>query len=131
MTEPPVVIQRILPYPPQHVFDRFVGSIGQWWVPRTAPWGSAAVLSLESGRDGAVREDDQVVGRIDVWQPGEALQFTLHGSTVTVTFAAHSRGTRLTLTHTGWSPWADPGVLDVRSFEDVVRAWWLDAALRL
>ena len=119
-----VRVQRVLPVEPEVVFRRFTGEIGQWWSPRTAPWGTgAAVLRLGEGEGAAVHEGDRVVGRIEVWSPPREVAFSLHGSRVRVAFDAHARGTLLVLEHTGWQAWAGP--VDRQSFHDVVAGFWL------
>ncbi|MEY7850181.1 methyltransferase domain-containing protein [Natrarchaeobius sp. A-rgal3] len=67
-------------------------------------------LHLEAGPDGRIVEDDFEVGRVDVWEPGEAVVVEWHPTSwepaatteLSLAFEALEDGTRVTVEHRGW-----------------------------
>ncbi|HJW40203.1 MAG TPA: SRPBCC domain-containing protein [Rhizomicrobium sp.] len=103
---------------PVETFDIFTRDIALWWRPsplfRFTPRDGGA-LSFEPGEGGRFIETLPsgtvfVIGRIQVWQPGERLVFGWRQATfakdqntqVEVRFEAVGDETRVTVEHTGW-----------------------------
>ena len=112
----PIVLELVVPCPPQRAFDYFTRDIGRWWPLATHSLGEADAANvhfeprvggrvIETARDGR----EWVWGSVTAWQPGERVAFSWHldrdpatAQSVEVVFAAAPSGTRVTLTHGGW-----------------------------
>jgi len=112
----PIVVDIVVPCPPDRAFDYFVRDVGRWWPLSSHSLGreqSASVRFepheggrlIETVRDGT----EHTWGTITRWTPGHRLAFTWHldrapatAQVVDVTFAADGTRTRVTLAHSGW-----------------------------
>jgi len=112
----PVVVEIVVPCPPDRAFDYFTRDIGRWWPLSTHSLGGEHATDVRfEPREGGrlierVREGaEHAWGTVTQWRPGERVAFTWHldrspdsAQLVEVTFAAHGARTRVTLTHSGW-----------------------------
>jgi len=117
----PIVVELVVPCPPDRAFDYFTHDIGRWWPLATHSVGRERARDvrfeprpggqlLESLADGS----ESAWGRVEVWRPGECVRFTWHpgrdaatAQWVEVAFAANPAGTKVTLTHGGWERLGD------------------------
>lgn len=102
---------------PGAAFRYFTDDIGAWWPLATYSVGRDAAATcafeprvggtlLERTHDGAIH----AWGTVTAWEPPHRVAFTWHpgrtaetAQTVDVRFTATASGTRVTLTHDGWS----------------------------
>lgn len=112
----PIVVDVVVPCPPERAFDYFARDIGRWWPLSTHSLGGeqSADVRFEAHEGGrlieTVRDGTQHVwGTVTQWKPGQRLAFTWHldrapatAQLVDVVFAAQGGQTRVTLTHAGW-----------------------------
>ena len=131
----PIVIDLVVPCPPERAFDYFTRDIGRWWPLATHSCGEAdaVALALEPRIGGLLVEHTRdgtrhVWGEVTAWEPGRRVAFTWHpgrgidwATHVDVAFAAHPSGTRVTLTHDGWDA-RDDGA---RARENYADGWRL------
>ena len=102
--------------PPTDVFTAFVHELGAWWDPRYSAdpttFEDAAIEPKVGGRVLATHSDglEHEWGRVDTWDPPRRLgwSFTLaqdpsHPSLVEVEVIPRDGGSRLRLTHGGWT----------------------------
>ena len=112
----PIVVDVVVPCPPDRAFDYFTRDIGRWWPLATHSLGEANAVDVrfeprvggrlvETSRDGG----EHVWGEVTAWQPGRLVAFSWHLSRdpstaqcVDVRFTPAPEGTRVTLTHGGW-----------------------------
>ncbi|MBA3529193.1 MAG: SRPBCC domain-containing protein [Propionibacteriaceae bacterium] len=101
---------------PERAFDLFTASFGDWWPLTThSVYGDeAASVVMGAGIGAAIietsRSGEQAQwGTVTGWQPGQLLEFSWHpglpleeATDVRVTFESSSRGTLVTLEHSGW-----------------------------
>jgi Activator of Hsp90 ATPase homolog 1-like protein len=111
----PIVVEQVVPVGPDAAFTAFTRDLGAWWDPRLTPDPATYTgvdLDPEVGGELAMRHGDErfVWGRVSAWEPGVryAQSFTLaldraHPTSLEVTFAAEEGGTRVRLTHGGWT----------------------------
>ena len=112
----PIVVDLVVPCPPDRAFHYFTHDIGRWWPLATHSLGEADSADVrfeprEGGRLIETRRDgrEHTWGTVTIWQPGRHLAFSWHldrdpatAQWVDVRFAADPAGTRVTLTHGGW-----------------------------
>lgn len=112
----PIVLDTIVPCPPDRAFDYFTRDIGRWWPLERHSCGEADALDvrLEPRQGGRIVESTRsgathVWGTLTEWQLGRRVAFTWHpgrdaegAQWVDVTFAPNAAGTRVTLTHGGF-----------------------------
>ncbi|HVF63639.1 MAG TPA: SRPBCC domain-containing protein [Casimicrobiaceae bacterium] len=115
-TTPAIVVDVVVPCPPDRAFHYFTRDIGRWWPLKSHSLGMehAVDVRFETGEGGRLFEvardgRERSWGTVTTWEPGRRVAFTWHldrdASTaqhVDVTFAQASDGTRVTLTHGGW-----------------------------
>lgn len=114
---PPLVHTVIVSATPERAFEAFTGELAAWWDPRlTADAESFRQVELEPavGADVEFAHEGGLryrIGTVSAWEPGTrfAMSFCLamdpdHPSTLAADFEPHGPGTRLTLTHAGWTP---------------------------
>ena len=112
----PIVVDVVVPCPPDRAFDYFTRDIGRWWPLATHSLGEADAADVrfeprvggrlvETLRDGG----EHVWGEVTAWRPGSQVAFSWHlgrdpstAQCVDVQFAPTPGGTRVTLTHGGW-----------------------------
>lgn len=112
----PIVLDLVVPCPPERAFDYFTRDLGRWWPLATHSLGEAEALDVrfeprvggrlvETLRDGR----EHTWGSVSAWRPGSKVEFTWHldrdpatAQWVRVEFAPDPAGTRVTLTHGGW-----------------------------
>jgi uncharacterized protein YndB with AHSA1/START domain len=112
----PIVVDLVVPCPPERAFDYFTRDIARWWPLASHSVGGDKALGVafeprvggrlvESLHDGR----ESTWGEVTAWRPGRQVAFTWHpgrdpdtAQLVDVRFAAHPSGTRVTLTHGGW-----------------------------
>jgi Activator of Hsp90 ATPase homolog 1-like protein len=112
----PIVVDLVVPCPPDRAFEYFTRDIGRWWPVGTHSLGGqdatdvrfeprAGGRLIESQRDGS----EHAWGTVTSWQPGRQVAFSWHlnrdpvtAQWVDVRFAPNPTGTRVTLTHGGW-----------------------------
>lgn len=112
----PIVLDLVVPCPPDRAFDYFTRDIGRWWPLSTHSLGQAdaAGVHFEPREGGRLIETERdgrelVWGSVTDWKPGTRLAFSWHlgkdpstAQWVEVKFARNPAGTRVTLTHGGW-----------------------------
>jgi uncharacterized protein YndB with AHSA1/START domain len=112
----PIVVELVVPCPPERAFEYFTRDIGRWWPLQTHSLArqDAADVRFEPREGGRLIESlrdgrEQTWGTVTVWQPGRYLKFSWHldrdpatAQWVEVRFATNPAGTRVTLTHGGW-----------------------------
>ena len=112
----PIVVEVVVPCPPDRAFDYFTRDIARWWplASHSCALADAIDVAFEPRVGGRLvertrRGDIHLWGEVSAWQPGERVAFTWHpgrdasaATSVDVRFAAQSGGTRVTLTHGGW-----------------------------
>jgi hypothetical protein len=103
--------------PPDDAFRLFTEGFAEWW-----PLGSYSVTGdnaehcdMEPWVGGKILErtgsgEEREWGAVTIWDPPDRVEFTWHpgatrgdDQTVTVDFRVEADGTRVTLTHRGWS----------------------------
>ena len=112
----PIVVDIVVPCPPDRAFDYFARDIGRWWPLSTHSLGRDQSVNvrfepreggglIETVRGGA----EHSWGTVTQWKPGQRLAFTWHldrapatAQLVDVAFVAQGGHTRVTLTHSGW-----------------------------
>jgi uncharacterized protein YndB with AHSA1/START domain len=134
---------------PDTAFDLFTREIDQWW--RRGPrfrnaTGGSGIIAIEPGEGGRVfesfdtgdREHVIEIGRTRIWDPPRRLVFEWRNSNfapgehteVEVAFEKTSSGTRVTVTHRGWSRIrSDHPVrhgLVGADFSRMIGLWWSD-----
>ena len=149
-------VTALIEVPPDIAFRAFTEEIDQWWrrgLKYRVSGKGRGILHLESGVGGRLFESIQSksgaakvveTGRVTAWEPPHRLvlewrnvNFSPSEKTeVEVLFAASPSGTRVTVTHRGWSAVrADHPArhgLEVAAFLRMMGLWWgeLMAALR-
>jgi hypothetical protein len=112
----PVVVDLVVPCPPDRAFDYFTRDIGRWWPLETHSVGRDQARSVQfeprvGGRLVETCADGRAStwGTVEAWEHARRLRFSWHpgrepatAQWVEVTFAANPAGTRVTLTHGGW-----------------------------
>jgi uncharacterized glyoxalase superfamily protein PhnB len=109
----PVVEEVLVQAGPDVAFDAFTTDLGRWWDLRYAPPGTTGAV-IEPGAGGEVAflvgEHRYVVGRVTTWAPAERLSLAFwlavdpaHPTDLDITFEADGTGSRVTLTHGGWT----------------------------
>lgn len=113
---PPIVKHIEVACAPARAFELFTREIHAWWPLATHSLadGESTFCAIEPRVGGRVFERDQAGreydwGTVLEWSPPARLRFTWrvgHAATsrqeVEVVFAATAKGTRVTLTHSGW-----------------------------
>jgi len=112
----PIVIDLVVPCPPDRAFEYFTRDIGRWWPLGTHSLGlaDAAGVRFEPREGGRLIETlrdgrEHTWGTVTTWHPGRQVAFSWHldrdpatAQWVEVQFTANPGGTRVTLTHGGW-----------------------------
>jgi uncharacterized protein YndB with AHSA1/START domain len=135
--------------PPQQAFEIFTSQIDRWWrrgMKFRHSESPSSLLCLEAkvgGRlfesfDAGGRSHVVEVGRVRVWEPPRALNFTWRNANfapheqteVDIQFEAAGSGTLVTVTHTGLSALsadhpARHGLQDAE-FSRMIGLWWAD-----
>ena len=112
----PIVVEVVVPCPPDRAFDYFTRDIGRWWPLASHSLGGRTPSTsrfepreggrlVETLRDG----DEHTWGTVTAWQPGRRVAFSWHldrdpatAQYVDVHVRGDRDGTRVTLTHGGW-----------------------------
>ena len=112
----PIVVELVVPCPPERAFEYFTRDIGRWWPLQSHSLGGqhAADVRFEPHEGGRLVESlrdgrEHTWGTVTAWQPGRRVAFSWHldrdpatAQLVDVRFAASPDGTRVTLAHSGW-----------------------------
>jgi ketosteroid isomerase-like protein len=99
---------------PVTAFQVFTEETSAWWHRDRSLFGETGTMRFEPQPDGRLLLDNGTeVGRVQVWEPTPRLVFSYgpgdHERTeVEVRFEATEFGTRVVLTHRGWTPQEDP-----------------------
>jgi ketosteroid isomerase-like protein len=105
---------------PATAFEVFTEEASAWWHRDRSLFGATGAMRFEPGVGGRLLLDGRAeVGRVTVWEPGPRLAFSYgppeaeERTEVEVRFEATEFGTRVVLTHRGWTeedptggPWA-------------------------
>jgi uncharacterized protein YciI len=116
---PPIRREILVDADPATAFEVFTDRLGHWWpLAELSVYGASATVAFTGGQIVERSADGQVAvwGTVSRWEPPDAVAFSWHpgqpaeaASHVEVTFAAAAGQTLVTVAHSGWEAFADPG----------------------
>jgi uncharacterized protein YciI len=118
-TVPPIRREILVDADPATAFEVFTERLGVWWpLAELSVYGAGATVAFTDGQiiERSADGDAAVWGTVTRWEPPAAVAFSCHpgqsaerASHVQITFAAAASQTLLTVEHSGWEAFVDPG----------------------